>query len=420
MTSDTYSVTLPVPMIGVRRARALCDHQTYSRRRICSVKSRKRGSRNRLDHPSEALSNLEKLRNPSLTDAASRNDQIGRISDENQCHGAVGFDHSEPNENKIQNGKKVGALGFYDNQTGGWRRCHSPRQGLGGEWSTASGVTHLRDDKSLGVEAGSNAMTFLPGEVREFIDEDEKRRTAATVSPAASPLTRSLGHPIDPSSPGKFGMLPSEFVITLDVPKEFPDARDALTTLGGAIGAKSIEYDTAAHSVKITLGEPTATGNLKRFIETSVANPDHHPDGQSENGNQTELSLEAPNWFVGYVCSLYVAPTEGMSHTDPSNKGRKTHTFIRDLEGNQSVSSGANGRRMEEGHMRVWDGDLAVGIIAGPYSQEQGEGRAWTIETMEAPEPNSELHSPELFKMLQGAKPRRNIATRGATVVTII
>jgi hypothetical protein len=372
-----------------------------------------------LDHPSEALSNLQKLQDPSLTDAASRNDQIGRISDKNQCHGAVGFDHSELNDNKIQNGKKVGALGVYDNETGGWG-CHTSRQGLAGEWSSNSGVIHLRDDKSLGVEAGSNAMTFLPGEVREFIGEDEKRRTAVTVSPAASPLTRSLGHPVDPSSTGRFDTLASEFVITLDVPKEFPDARDALTTLGGAIEAKSIEYDTAAHSVKITLGEPTATGNLKRFIETSVANPDHHPDGQSENGNQTELSLEAPNWFVGYVCSLYVAPTEGMSNTDPSNKRRKTHTFIRDLEGNQSVSSGANGRRMEEGHMRVWDGDLAVGIIAGPYSQEQGEGRAWTIETMQAPEPNSGLHSPELFKMLQGAKPRRNIATRGATVVTII
>ena len=229
-----------------------------------------------------------------------------------------------------------------------------------------------------------------------------------------------MGHPVDPSSIGRSDELPSEFVITLDVPKEFPDARDALVKLGGAIGARSIVYDTAAHSVKITLGEPTATGNLERFIRKSVANPDHNPDRQSENGNQTELSLEAPNWFVGDVCSLYIPPTEGMSHTDPSNKGRKTHTFIRDLEGNRSVASGANGRRMEEGHMRVWDGDLAVGIIAGPYSQEQGEGWAWTIETMQAPEPDSELHSPKLFKMLQGAKPRRNIATRGATVVTII
>jgi hypothetical protein len=70
--------------------------------------------------------------------------------------------------------------------------------------------------------------------------------------------------------------------------------------------------------------------------------------------------------------------------------------------------------------MTVWDGDLAMGIIAGPYSQEQGEGGAWTIETMQAPEPNSELHSPELFKMLQGAKPRTDISTRNATVVTII
>ena len=194
-----------------------------------------------------------------------------------------------------------------------------------------------------------------------------------------------------------------------------------METLGGAIGAKSIVYDTAAHSVKITLGEPTATGDLEGFIRKSVANPDHNPDGQSENGNQTELRPEAPNWFVGYVCSLYVAPTEGMSHTDPSNKGRKTHTFIRDLDGNQSVASGATGRRMEEeGHMRVWDGDLAVGIIAGPYSQEQSEDGAWTIEIMQAPEPNLELHSPELFKMLQGAKPRWHIATQGETVVTII
>jgi hypothetical protein len=234
-------------------------------------------------------------------------------------------------------------------------------------------------------------------------------------------LDGSLSHPIDPSFTGRSDILPSEFVITLDVPKEFPDAREALATLGGAIGAKSIVYDTAAKSVKMILSQPIATGNLESFIRKSVANPDYSSDGQSENGNQTQLSPQDPNWFVGDVCSLYVRPIDDMGYTDPSNKGRRTHTFIRDLEGNWSVASGANGRRMEEeDHMRVWDGDIALGVEGGPYSSKQGTGGAWTVEIMQVPEPDSKLQSPKLFKMLQGEKSRPSIGTREATVVTII
>jgi len=171
-------------------------------------------------------------------------------------------------------------------------------------------------------------------------------------------------------------MPPSEFVITLDVPREFPDAREALTLLGSAIGAKSIEYHTAANSVKMTLDAPMSTGNLKDFLRASLAKSKRNTDRQSENENQTELSLEALNWFVGDVCSLYVAPTDGMSYTDPFNRGRKTHTFIRDLKGNWSVASGSNGRQNEEGSMTVWDGDVALGVEAGPHSLWQGKDKA--------------------------------------------
>jgi hypothetical protein len=421
MASDTYSVQLNVPDLGVRPARALCNH---FKRTVNAESVQHHREKGVLEiawaNPSEADSNLNKLGDLGLTDATSQHGQLGSTSGDGQSQRSEGFYHSHPDGDTILYGEEAVALRVHNDATGG-ERCHTLRKDLRGKWSAISGAIGFpQKHGTMRVENGNNTTTFVPGRVRTVVGRHGKWRTTSTVSPAPYPFANPLTNSLAPSQTGGSDMPLSEFVITLDVPKEFPDAREALVKLGGAIGARSIVYDTAANSVKITLGEPTATGNLKRFIETSVANPDHNSDGQSENGNQTELSPEAPNWFVGYVCSLYVAPTEGMSHTDPSNKGRKTHTFIQDLDGNQSVASGANGRLNEKGSMTVWDGDLAVGIIAGPYSQEQGEGGAWTIETMQAPEPNSESQSPELFKMLQGAKPMRHIATRDTTVVTII
>jgi hypothetical protein len=421
MASDTYSVTLSVPDLGVRRARALCNH---FKRTVNAESVQHHREKGVLEiawaNPSEADSNLNKLGDLGLTDATSQRGRLGSTSGDGQSQRSEGLYHSPPDGKTIRYGKKGVALRVHNDETGG-ERCHTLRQDLRGKWSAISGAIGFpQKDGTMRVENGNNTTTFVPGKVRTVVGRHGKWRTTSTVSPATYPFARSLNNSLAPSQTGRSDMPPSDFVVTLDVPKEFPHAQEALVKLGGAIGAKSIEYNTAAHSVKITLDEPVASGDLKDFLRASLAKSKHNPDGQSDSGNQMELSLEAPNWFAGDVFSLYVAPTNGMSYTDPSNKGRKTHTFIRDLEGNLSVASGANGRQNEEGGMTVWDGDLAMGIIAGPYSQEQGEGGAWTIETMQAPEPNSEVHSPELFKMLQGAKPRTDISTRDATVVTII
>ena len=423
MASDTYSVTLPVPELGVRTARALCNHLEPTLSAKSVQYHREEGVLEIVwPAPSNAYSNLEKLGDPSLTDAASRHDRVGRISGDGQSHRSESFDQSQPDGKTISYGKKACALRVHNKGTGG-QSCHTLRQGLDEKWSAASGaICFPQEDKSMRVEDGDRTMRFLPGKVRKVIGKDNGWSTVTTTSPDPLSHAGSLSYLVDPSSTSRPHTLPSEFVITLDVPKKFPDAQQALTLLGSAIGAKSIEYHTAANSVKITMDEPIATGNLEDFLKASLASSKHNTDGQCENENQTEpdLELEPPGWFTGHFCSLYIRPTPGMSYDDPFNKGRKTHTFIRDLKGNLSVASGANGRRIEEGGMTVWDGDLALGVIAGRYSRKQGKDKAWTIETMQAPKPNSELHSPDLFKMLQGAKPRTNFTTRDATVVTII
>jgi len=413
MTSDTYSFTLRVPDLGVRRSRALCNHLEPTLGAKSVQYHREEGALKIVwPAPSNPYSNLETLGDPSLTDVTSRPDQLGRISGDGQSHRSESFDHSEPDGKTISYGKKACALRVRNHVTGG-QSCHTLRQDLKEKWSAASGgICFPQEDNSMRLEDGARTMRFLPGKVRKVIGKDNGWSTVTTTSPDPLSHAGSLRYPVDPSSTSRPHMPPSEFVITLDVPQEFPDAQQALTLLGSAIGAKSIEYNTAAHSVKITMGEPVATGNLEEFIRASLAKSKNNPDGQSENGK--------PRWFAGDAISLYVRPIDDMSYLDPSNKGRKAHTFIRDLEGNLSVALGANGRRNEEGGMTVWDGDTALGIIAGSYSRKQGLDKAWTIETMQAPKPNSELHSPDLFKMLQGAKPRTDSATRDATVVTII
>jgi hypothetical protein len=263
MTSDTYSVILPVPDLGVRRARALCNHLKPT----LDAESVQYHRENRTleiawANPSEAYSNLG---DPGLGDATSRYDSV---SDDHQSHRAGEFDHSEPDENKIRYGKKACALRVHNDKTGG-ESCHLLKQNLEGEWSAVSGAIGFpQKDKTMRVEDGDHTMTFVPGKVRTVLGRHGKWRTTSTVSPAPYPSARSSINSLAPSQPGRSDMPLSESVITLDVPKEFPDAREALATLGGAIGAKSIAYNTKANSVQITLGEPTATGSLRGIYQS--------------------------------------------------------------------------------------------------------------------------------------------------------
>jgi len=192
IASDTNSITLSVPKLGKRRARALCNHL----KPILGAKSVQYHDVGALEiawpTPSNACSDLKELGDPSLGDATSQHDRVGRTSDDDQPNRVGSLDHSESDKNKIDYGKKACALRVHNDLTGG-ESCHTLRQDWRGKWSATSGAIGFRqkDNKTLRVEDGENITTFLPGKVRTVVGRHGKWRTTSTVSPASHPFARS-------------------------------------------------------------------------------------------------------------------------------------------------------------------------------------------------------------------------------------
>jgi hypothetical protein len=184
MASDTYSVILPVPDLGVRRARALCNHLKPT------------VGADSVDYHNGTLkitwanqfNTGSNLGNPGLRDATSRYNQV---SDDDESQRAGESDHSELDENKVRYGKKACALRVHNDETGG-ESCHLLKQGLSGEWSAVSGaIAFPQEDRTLLVEDGDITRKFLPGKIREVHGKNNKWSTVTTVSPAPFPPVRS-------------------------------------------------------------------------------------------------------------------------------------------------------------------------------------------------------------------------------------
>jgi hypothetical protein len=115
--------------------------------------------------------------------------------------------------------------------------------------------------------------------------------------------------------------------VTLEVHKRPSDPQRAFEILGYTIGAESILYDTAAHSVVITFREPTVPyDNLGLFLKPSLGRSSDEPDEQSDNKTQIkpDLPSETWGWYAGNVCSF---------RTGTDNIGCESHCFIRVLKG---------------------------------------------------------------------------------------